>query len=48
MNTKHTLFSLVVREHGIAACLGTPESAVTFLLLISEAITNGFWAETPE
>ena len=42
---KHALFQLTVQEHGVTACLNRPETMTTFLLLLAEAITSGFFAE---
>ena len=43
---KHGQFCLSVREAGVDAWVCTPETAVIFLVMIAEAITNGFWATT--
>ena len=43
--TKHSLFQLLVNEHGLNPLISAPEHMSTFLLLISEAISNGFWTE---
>jgi hypothetical protein len=40
---KHVRFQLTVNEFGVSACIAKPEMLVSFLLLISEAISNGFW-----
>ena len=40
---KHAMFQLNVQEYGVSACLNTPESATTFLLMVAEAVSNGFW-----
>ena len=43
VQVKHAMFQLNVQEYGVSACLSTPESVTTFLLVIAEAISNGFW-----
>ena len=43
VNEKHGLFLLTVREFGVESCTATPSSAATFLLMIAEAISSGFW-----
>lgn len=43
MNEKHGLFVLTVREYGVESCISTPDSAATFLLMIAEAMSSGFW-----
>ena len=48
MNEKHTLFRLIVQEQGVSACIAEPGQAATFLLVIGEAISNGFWADASE
>ncbi len=48
MNEKHTLFRLIVQEQGVSACIAEPEGLVTFMVLIAEAISNGFWADASE
>ena len=42
---KHGLFQLMIQQYGLDACTAEPSQMSTFLLLISEAIANGFWAE---
>ena len=45
---KHGQFQLNVRENGIDAWLCEPGTAVIFLVMISEAIANGFWVDAPQ
>lgn len=42
---KHAYFMLFTQEHGTACWFTKPELAVIFLVTISEAATNAFFAE---
>jgi len=44
---KHAMFQLSVQENGVQSWAGAPETLPTFLLLIAEAVTNGFWTHMP-
>ena len=43
LQTKHLMFELEVQEYGVALCTNNPDGAVTFMLMIAEAIANGFF-----
>lgn len=45
---KHGQFQLSVNEYGVDLWIGNPESLATFLLVIAEAISNGFWIDGTE
>lgn len=43
LQTKHAMFELEVEEYGVEFCVNNPTGAVTFMLMIAEAIANGFF-----
>ena len=47
-NLKHCQFQLSVGECGVEAWAANPESLATFLLMIAEAIGNGFWTDASQ
>ena len=43
---KHKQFQLLVQELGVEHWMSEPATAVMFLVLIAEGVSNGFWTDS--